>query len=264
VDGQLPEHHHDRTSTAELEEAVSGTHDVHGAGEVEHNPEGEQTGREEATTGAAANVAHGEDTDHGHHAETGTGHVHTSPPSMMWPLYVLALLSLVGGAVLGPTGIFERFLSASVAPMELGGLREGPELLSPIAGYVISSIVAIAGLALAYWLYAQHMQTGELAPEAQKQRNPLYGFLAEKWEFDTVYNWLFIQEGGIFATRFLWKGIDQDVIDGFVNGVAGLVGRLSAIGRRAQTGYVRNYALVMLVGMVVLVVGLLAKLVLGT
>jgi NADH-quinone oxidoreductase subunit L len=162
---------------------------------------------------------------------------------MMWPLYILAVLSVFAGLALGPlTRIFEKFLEPSVAPMALGNLKEIEGFpTSPAIGYVLSSLIALGGIGLAYMLY--------------KGR-----FLADKWEFDTLYNWLFIKEGGIFATRYLWKGLDQGLIDGTVNGIAGLVGGLSRLGRRTQTGYVRNYALVMLIGVVTIVASLLAKL----
>jgi NADH-quinone oxidoreductase subunit L len=252
VNGELHAHHH---SNFDDEEAGHGAHDAHAVDAVAHDPHGEHTGHEEATTGAEAHGAHG-------HDGPGTGSVHESPPSMMWPLYILAVLSVFAGLALGPlTRIFEKFLEPSVAPMALGNLKEIEGFpTSPAIGYVLSSLIAIGGIGLAYMLYKGRMQTGELKTEAEKQRNPIYRFLADKWEFDTLYNWLFIKEGGIFATRYLWKGLDQGLIDGTVNGIAGLVGGLSRLGRRTQTGYVRNYALVMLIGVVTIVASLLAKL----
>ena len=101
----------------------------------------------------------------------------------------------------------------------------------------------------------------ELAPEEQKMRNPIYRLLAEKWGFDALYNWLFIKVGGMFAERVLWKTIDVGLIDGTVNTTAGAVGLLSRVGRRVQTGLVRNYALIMLFGVVALVLALLSKVV---
>jgi NADH-quinone oxidoreductase subunit L len=177
----------------------------------------------------------------------------------MWPLYALAILSVVAGLALGPTThLFERFLEPSVAPLSVGPLTTGEEVFhNPYLGYVISSVVAIAGLLLARALYQQHMKTGELLTEEQKARNPLYQFLLNKWYWDDLYNAIFIKWGGWFADRILWRTIDAGLIDGTINGLAGLVGLVSAAGRRLQTGYVRNYALGMLLGVVVLVIGLL-------
>jgi NADH-quinone oxidoreductase subunit L len=244
VDGQLVAHHH---SNFDDEEHATSGHDAHGAQDIERNPHGEQTGHEEATTG------------HDAHAH-GTGRVHESPPSMMIPLYILAVLAVVAGFLLGPTGILERFLEPSVAPLKLGGLEESSAVFSEYVGWGISTVVALAGIGLARFLYLAHMQTGELSTDAQKQRNLVYRIFAEKWGFDTFYNWLFIKEGGLFATNILWKGIDVG-IDNTVNGLAGSVGLLSRVGRRVQTGLVRNYALIMLAGVVALVLGLLSRLV---
>jgi NADH-quinone oxidoreductase subunit L len=53
--------------------------------------------------------------------------------------------------------------------------------------------------------------------------------------------------------------VDAGIIDGtIVKGLGGGVGRLSALIRRLQTGYVRNYALGMLIGVVVLVISIIA------
>src|SRR5579875_456227 len=187
------------------------------------------------------------------------GHLHLVPSSMMIPLYILAVLSAIGGLVLGPTGIFERFLAPSVAPLSLGGLQEGQPLFSTTVGYIVSAIVAIIGLSIAAYLYRQHMQTGELLPEEAKRTNLLYRFLDARWEFDAVYEWLFIR-GGAQVARFLWKSLDEEIIDGIVEGIGAAVAWVGRTGRRLQTGYVRNYALIMFLGGVILVIGLLAGL----
>ncbi len=232
-DGKLPSHHHSNFD--------------------EHDADPEGHGTAHAHFDAAG---HAEPAAHdGHGAAEGTGSVHESPPSMMFPLYALAFLSVVAGIALGPTHLLENFLEPSVA--RLPASEAGGFLAGPYTGYIISSIVAIVGLALAAALYRSHMQTGELKTEAEKVRNPLYNFFMDKWKFDRVYNFLFIRVGGQIADRLLWRTVDVGLIDGTVNGLAKIVGGLSQGLRRAQTGYVRNYALGMLVGVVALVLGLL-------
>ncbi|HZT41466.1 MAG TPA: NADH-quinone oxidoreductase subunit L [Chthonomonadaceae bacterium] len=228
----------------------------HGASEEEHEPEGDHTGHEEETTGHAAHAA-----QHEH----GGGYVHSSPPSMMFPLYILALLSIVAGIILYLNGAFRNFLAPSIAPLSLGGLEEGGEIFPQWMGWIISGVVAIGGLILARVLYQQNMQTGELIPEERKEqmeRVPLnpYTFLLNKWWWDWLYNKLFIEIGGLFAEGVLWKTIDIGIIDRFVNTLAGAVGRVSSTTRRVETGYVRNYALGMLLGVVALLIGLLVGL----
>jgi NADH-quinone oxidoreductase subunit L len=244
VDGELEEHHH---SNFDDEEETHGAHDT-------HNPHGEQTGHEEATTGQDAHGGHGQ----------GHGTVHESPNSMLIPLYILALFSIGFGLLAGPLfgNGFRHFLEPSVAPMELGDLKEAAPLSflsGPYAGYIISSVIAIAGLGLAYMRFKSGLPASELAPEDQKMRNPIYRILAEKWYFDWFYNLVFIRIGGWFADRILWRTIDKGLIDGAVNTLAGAVGVFSRAGRRMQTGLVRNYALIMLAGVVALALALLSK-----
>jgi NADH-quinone oxidoreductase subunit L len=54
-----------------------------------------------------------------------------------------------------------------------------------------------------------------------------------------------------FAT-FLWQFFDIKIIDGMANGLAGLVYWFAGVGRKIQTGYVRNYALGMVLGALVI------------
>lgn len=180
---------------------------------------------------------------------------------MMWPLYILAILSIGFGLLAGPKSPlgpypFEKFLEPSIAPLSVGPLHEGEPLFPELTGYVISSVVGIGGLLLAYMLYNSHRATGQLSPEESKARNPLYNFLLNKWHFDTLYNAIFIRGGGVLANG-LWKGVDVGIIDRFVNLLAEIVAGISKSGRRIQTGYVRNYVMAMMIGAVGLVIALI-------
>lgn len=260
TNGELTGHSHHNFSEARTWE-TEGTHDTH------NNPDGIQSGHEEAshTTNAV-------DAANGH----GSSSVHESPPSMMWPLYILAVPSLIFGLLFGPiTNTFVRFLEPSVWTYAQGtgsggsGLVQGEELslfhTIPNAGYVISGIIAIAGLTAAAMIYKSRLKTGDWYPESVKAnwlRNRftppafLYNTFMAKWGFDAFYDALFIRFGGKFAEFFLWKFVER-IIDGIVNGLAGLIGLFSQGTRKLQTGYVRNYALAMLFGVVLIVGGLL-------
>src|SRR5262249_51235743 len=121
------------------------------------------------------------------------------------------------------------------------------------------ALVGIAGLAVAHFLYLQHRKTGELLTEEAKRSNFIYQFLYNKWWWDALYNKIFIDIGGKLADRVFWRIIDVGIIDGIVNGLAGFVGLFARITRRLQTGYVRNYALAMLLGVVLLISALLIQ-----
>lgn len=239
VDGELPHQHH-----SNFDDHHAHGHDDHGHGHDEHGHKADEAHEEED--------AHGE--AHGH----GGSQIHESPFPMMFPLYVLAFLSVAFGAYAHFTGAFEHFLE-SVVP-HVAHHAEGP--ISETAGYIISSIVGIAGLLLAYVSYRKPSvaATGQLIPAESKPKNPIYNLLLNKWYWDDLYNFIFIRVGGIFA-QLLWRVVDQGIIDGLITKVVAVwgVGGLSQGLRRAQTGYVRNYALAMLFGVVTLVLGLMGS-----
>lgn len=235
VDGELVAHHHSNFDDDDH---------AHGNG---HDPD--LSADDHSVQHASSSTGH----------EHGTGKVHESPPSMMIPLYVLAFLSVFIGIALGPTKIFERFLEPSIAKLEIGPLAANAPLVPEFVGWAISAVVAILGLVVAWAMYGKAKSTGELMTDASKNRNPVYRFLVDKWCFDRVYNYVFITLGGRFADRVLWRFIDVRIIDGTVNGIAGLIANISNGIKRVQTGYVRNYALGILFGVVALIIGLMAQ-----
>ncbi len=206
--------------------------------------EGEQTGHEEA--GHAANTAHAVDAGHGHGHGEGTGSVHKSPPSMMWPLYILAVPSLLFGIMVGPTHIFENFLEPSVWSYArtrhidnvAAGRRTGPASCNSLRGYIISSLVAIAGLYLAF----SYLQSSGREPANGSPKPPKRGWLRNPRHSDRVSVRYLCRQvglryrlqlpssskcGGWFAENVLWKIVDKGIIDNIVNGFAGLVGVFS-------------------------------------
>ncbi len=186
---------------------------------------------------------------HGH----GHGHagVHESPPSMWIPLAILAVLSVFGGLVNTPWHeAFKDYLAPSVAVHPAG------HGLSAWLGMVIGTIVAAVGLALAYSLYSKKRSTGALAAEEAKAANPLYRAAANLWYVDAAAYTVFVTRGGHWANG-VWKSIDQGVVDGAVNLLAGIVGFFSELFRRVQTGYIRAYTLTMMFGVVAVVASLL-------
>lgn len=73
-----------------------------------------------------------------------------------------------------------------------------------------------------------------------------------KWYIDELYDFVFVVPCKRIGT-FLWKGFDVKVVDGVVNGCAWVVKGLGAGLRYTQSGYLYNYAMAMVVGVVVIV-----------
>jgi len=181
-------------------------------------------------------------------------HIHESPAVMTVPLIVLAVLTVVAGLAVGiPSShgtAFARFLQP-VLPVEETEHSAG----ITFALLVLSALVAIAGVALAWLVYGR---TAARAASIGVARNPLHRLLIEKYYVDELYDALFVRP--IYRlSLWLARVFDPSVVDGIVNGVANLVTGWARGLRRVQTGFVMNYALGVLLGAVAVVAYLLAR-----
>jgi NADH-quinone oxidoreductase subunit L len=181
-------------------------------------------------------------------------HIHESPAVMTLPLVVLAILTVVAGLAVGiPSSqgtAFAHFL-APVLPLEEAEHSAGVAF----SLLVLSALVAIAGVALAWMVYGR---TPVRAASIGVARNPVHRLLIEKYYVDEIYDALFVKP--IYhLSLWLARVFDPGLIDGIVNGVATLVTGWARGLRRVQTGFVMNYALGILLGAVAVVAYLLAR-----
>ncbi|MBV8909075.1 MAG: NADH-quinone oxidoreductase subunit L, partial [Sphingomonas sp.] len=78
----------------------------------------------------------------------------------------------------------------------------------------------------------------------------IYKFVANKWYFDELYDFLFVRPS-LWLGRLFWKGGDERTIDRFgPHGAAYAVGVGNRVTYRLQSGYLYSYALVMLLGLI--------------
>ena len=171
-------------------------------------------------------------------------HIHESPRIMTTPLTILAVLAIVGGLIGIPhLSAIEGFLEPVFAHHETvhtSGILEWVLM-------ALSGIVAIAAIILAQYMYLVNPDR----PGRLSQRYAsLYRLLSNKYYVDEIY-----MAGIVNPLRnlagFLSQTFDAGIIDGAVNGLAAFFGRTGEETRKLQTGYVRNYSLVMLIGVVV-------------
>jgi NADH-quinone oxidoreductase subunit L len=166
-------------------------------------------------------------------------HPHESSPVMTVPMIILAVGAVVGGFMMLYVGNIEEWLAPVVGFEEAEG---GP----PTSVLIAMTLVVIAiGVVIGWRQYAMRA-VPEVAPTQVSAltvaaRNDLYG--------DAVNEALFMRPGQYLTRTLVWT--DNKIIDGAVNGTAAGIGGLSARMRRWQTGYVRSYALTMLLGVVV-------------
>jgi NADH-quinone oxidoreductase subunit L len=179
---------------------------------------------------------------------------HESPWIMTIPLMVLAGLATVGFVIDLP---FEtrhwNLLDRWLAPV----LRGAPEIRATSfgAGFALSTIalvIAVGGIVVGRALYRNGLQP-DGADAGVERLGPFANVLANAYYLDVGLA-RFVSGPITAAARFLNEGIDRDVIDGAVNGVGRTFRGVGGGLRRVQTGLVRNYALAIVLGAVLLVV----------
>ncbi len=188
-----------------------------------------------------------EDETGGHHAgNVRYGDIHEVGPIMLVPLIILAVLSIIGGFV-GSLAIFgasnwhplSGFLGTRAPAIE-------PSFAISWTSTGLSLALAIVGILAAYALYRRGFAYKE-------NKSPLYQLVLNKYYVDEGLTLLLINPILAFAraaTRFL----EGDALDGGARGFASLFRGTSTGLRRLQTGYMRNYALAILLGAVLIVV----------
>ena len=209
-------------------------------------------------------------------------HIHESPPTMTIPLIMLAGLSLIGGWIgwplsLGGDARFEKFLEPVLSGVvaETGAEKIGQHGLAIEYILMLASLsIAGVGIWLAYHLY----RTKRIAPELVAGKWPkLYQLLLHKYYVDEIYDAAIVERtkdlgnllgrfdtnvidgvgvnGAGWLARFgstlsMWW--DKWIIDGMLNFSAKLMQLLSYPVRLLQTGMFSSYAMLILVGLVVL------------
>jgi NADH-quinone oxidoreductase subunit L len=190
--------------------------------------------------------AHHDDHGHDEHHAPKLEEVHESPLTMLVPLGLLALGAAFAGMAFTHYFLGEGAHAFWNASIFVGKAGEG-ELpmwveLAPLA-------VTIIGFAIAYYYY---ILNPDLPRKLAAKKGMLYLFLYNKWYFDELYDFLFVQPA-MKLGRFLWKRGDGTVIDGLgPDGIAARVLDASRGAVRLQSGYVYHYALAMLLGVVAL------------
>ena len=177
-----------------------------------------------------------------------------SPGIMTGPMLILAFLSVVSGWVGIPESFglpIRDYFADFVVPSEFAvrTLDLEEHSFSFVLG-AVSVVVALLGIGLAYALYAQKPErAGALA----RRFAPVHTFFDKGWYFDALYGATFVR-----AARCLVRatnGFDRNVIGGLVGGVGRGAMRTGGLLQRFQTGGVQNYALFILLA--VLVIGVI-------
>jgi len=187
-------------------------------------------------------------------------HLHESPKIMTVPLVILAVLSIIGGYIgiphiLGGGNQFEKFLEPVMKAVHSSG---GGEQALASSGYSATTelilmfgsvILILLSIYLAYYLYLKNIA---LVGRIQKSVSGLHRIIYGKFFVDELYNAVIVRPL-VVSSLFLWKIVDVILIDGLLNGLAILIGDVSLGARKVQSGVLRRYTTVFLVGVVIII-----------
>jgi len=196
---------------------------------------------------------HDDDHQHGH-----AGTPHESPAVVTLPLVLLAIPSVIIGFFSIDTMLFGDFFGSAIVVDETkhGAMAALRELFESPIGMAIHGLqtapfwLALSGVLAAYYMY---MVNPAVPAAFARTLKPIMTILENKYYLDWFNeNVLARSARGIGVG--LWKGGDQGVIEGgVVNASWKLVGLISGVVRKLQSGYIYHYALVMILGIFVLV-----------
>ncbi|MFL5895544.1 MAG: NADH-quinone oxidoreductase subunit L [Thermoleophilaceae bacterium] len=167
-----------------------------------------------------------------------------------WPMRLamgpLAVLSVIGGIVFipGVTKWLDRFLEPTFHDSHYA--QQGPSTGAEWTGLVAGGVIALVGIGIAYALF---MRRPGVTLRWRDRFRGVHDFLAHKWYFDELYD-----RGVVAPMRGLGafgrNVIESDFVQGFiVGGAVGVVRTGSSFARQIQTGYMRAYALLLLIGL---------------
>ncbi len=180
---------------------------------------------------------------------------HESPLVMLLPLILLSLGAIFSGFVFK-----ELFISQE---SQVNFWQNSIFFLEPLSTdhppfwfLIITPLLVIISIPIAFYFFVVNK---DLAKRIASVNKPLYEFLVKKWYFDELYEILFIKSSKKLGL-ILWKFFDVKIIDGFgPDGISALIKKFSLKANKFQSGYIYQYAFVMLVGFSALLTFLIVK-----
>ena len=180
---------------------------------------------------------------------------HESPMVMIVPLILLSIGAIFAGYVFK-----ELFLDSHSAN---NFWQDSIFFLKPLSTehppfwfLITTPILVVISIPIAYYLFVKNKEFPKQIADVNK---PLYKFLLNKWYFDELYEVLFITPSKKVGL-FLWKFFDIKIIDGFgPDGISALIKKCSIKANKFQSGFIYQYAFVMLLGFSALLTFLIVK-----
>ena len=172
---------------------------------------------------------------------------HESPLVMIAPLIVLAIGALLAGYLFKELfiGNNSNFWGNSILFLNFTKLENIPLWL-----IIITPVIVTLAIPISYYLFVKDKT---ILDGVKNSNLPLYNFLLNKWYIDEIYDFIFINPLKRIGV-FFWKKGDQDTIDRFgPDGISKIIKFISNKAVQFQSGYIYDYAFVMLIGLSALI-----------
>lgn len=185
----------------------------------------------------------------------GARHPHEAPKVMTVPLLILGFFSIVSGFVgipesFGVKNLFHHWLEPVFENANAKLTFESIHSHSTEFFLMfISVLIGLGGILLARYLYLNRIET------VRKLTQSFYGIyklLYNKYYVDEIYDLVVVKPVKWGSEKLLWKFFDVKIIDGFVNGSARLTSAISSVIRFVQNGIVQFYAVVFVIGILII------------
>ena len=172
---------------------------------------------------------------------------HESPLTMLVPLFFLGIGALFAGFLFKE--IFIGHHSMDFWQTSIFFINEIKHDYIPLWLLLITPILVVVAIPLSFYYYVLNIKILE---NFKKNTFPLYNFLLNKWYIDELYDSLFVKPTKKIGS-FFWKTGDIGTIDRFgPDGISKLIKIISNKAGRLQTGFIYDYAFVMLIGLSIL------------
>jgi NADH-quinone oxidoreductase subunit L len=179
---------------------------------------------------------------------------HESPLVMLIPLIFLALGALFAGYAFKELLIGDHYVD--FWKKSIFFIKEIEHLYLPLWLLFLTPVLVVSAIPLSYYLYIKNT---DILSGVRKLNKPLYNFLLNKWYFDELYEAIFVKPLKLIGL-FLWKKGDQNTIDRYgPDGFSKIIKYFSNKAVKFQSGYIYDYAFVMLLGLSFLLTYLMIK-----
>ena len=181
--------------------------------------------------------------------------MHDSPVVMLLPLIILAIGAIFAGFLFKDLfighGDVNNFWGKSIKFLNPLSTDHPPLWI-----ILITPTLVLLSIPLAYYLFVKDK---DITSQLVKSNKPLYNFLVNKWYFDELYDVIFIKPSKKIGL-FFWKIIDIQFIDKFgPDGLSLLVKNLSLKATKFQSGFIYQYAFMILIGLSMLLTFLILQ-----